>query len=45
MFCIGIGMGPKGQYCSYSPVHVKVSDLGNSTDKDRVDRIVKVYPL
>jgi hypothetical protein len=28
-----------------SPVHVKVNDLGNAIDNDRINRIVKVYPL
>ena len=28
-----------------SPVHVKVNDLANAIDNDRVNRIVKVHPL
>ena len=28
-----------------SPVHVEVNDLAKAIDKDRVNRIVKVYPL
>jgi hypothetical protein len=28
-----------------SPIHVKVNDLATSIDNDRVNRIVKVYPL
>jgi hypothetical protein len=29
----------------YSPVYVEVNDLAKTIDKDRVNRIVKVYPL
>ena len=28
-----------------SPVHVEVNDLAKTIDKDRVNRIVKSYPL
>ena len=28
-----------------SPVHVKFNDLAKTIDKDRVSRIVKLYPL
>ena len=28
-----------------SPVHVKVNDLAKTIDKDRVNRIVKLYPV
>ena len=28
-----------------SPVHVEVNDLAKAIDKDKVNRIVKVYPL
>jgi hypothetical protein len=28
-----------------SPVHVEVNDLAKAIDKDRVNRIVRLYPL